>query len=160
MKSLTIGDIITIMLLVILFTSALSGLFFGIYNYSKYADVEYRIEQLETDASELREAMEVAIPERCFEVTLTAYTPTHGQTDSTPTVTATGAKAIPGRTAAVSRDLIPNLMGHKIYVHGYGVFVVNDVMAHSATGGIDLCVGDKKTALNIGRRQHIVVIVD
>lgn len=123
-------------------------------------NIKVQTEQIEADINELREAMEVAIPERCFEVTLTAYTPTAGETDDTPTITATGDKTIPGRTAAVSRDLIPNLMGHKIYVHGYGVFVVNDVMAQIITNGVDICVGDKKTALKIGKRKHIVVIVD
>lgn len=91
-------------------------------------------------------------------VTITAYSPRAKETDSTPNQTALMTKPIPGGTCAVSRDLI-HLLGKKIYVEGYGVFVVTDVMNKRWEYRIDLCM-NTQAAIKFGKQEANVVLLD
>lgn len=111
---------------------------------------------------ELRRVEEIAVlslEERYYSVTLTAYTANKVETDSTPWVTATMTKTRPGRTAAVSRDLLPYLLGRTIYIPGYGVWDVEDTMHERYTNSVDLCVGTAGQAKNFGRKTLVIVVL-
>ena len=92
-------------------------------------------------------------------VTLTTYTPTAEECDSTPLVTASGFKINEGnprrhRIIAVSRDLKRKYkFGTKLRIKGAGkydgTYTVRDVMNKRYTKRIDILVGkkDKQTKL-------------
>ena len=92
-------------------------------------------------------------------VTLTTYTPTVEECDSTPLITASGFKINEGnprrhRIIAVSRDLKRKYkFGTKLRIKGAGkydgTYVVRDVMNKRYTKRIDILVGksDKQTKL-------------
>lgn len=89
---------------------------------------------------------------------VTAYTLDLNETDNDPQHAADMSKPVPGRTAAVSRDLI-HLLGKKVYIPGHGVRVVNDLAAVDVTGTIDLLVGNKAEARKIGREVREVIVL-
>lgn len=75
-------------------------------------------------------------------VTVTAYQSDVNQTDSTPNITCINTKVGPG-TIAVSRDMFELLniaFGDKLYIMGYGVYVVNDIMNKRYTRSVDIWV--------------------
>lgn len=89
---------------------------------------------------------------------VTAYTLDLNETDNDPQHAADMSKPVPGRTAAVSRDLI-HLLGKKIYIPGHGVRVINDLAAVDVKGTIDLLVGNKAEARKIGREVREVIVL-
>jgi 3D (Asp-Asp-Asp) domain-containing protein len=89
---------------------------------------------------------------------VTAYTLDPKETDSDPSRAADMSRPVPGKTAAVSRDLI-HLLGKKIYIPGHGVRVINDLAAKNITGTIDLLVGNKVEACKIGREVREVIVL-
>lgn len=91
-----------------------------------------------------------------YVVTVTAYSPSVEETDHTPNKTALLQKPKPGKTCAVSRDLL-NYLGKKVYVYGYGVFEVNDLMNKRYKRRIDLCMG-KKDAIEFGKKEDIKIV--
>lgn len=91
-----------------------------------------------------------------YVVTLTAYSPSREETDKTPDKTAILEKPIPGKTCAVSRDLL-DYLGKKVYILGYGVFEVNDLMNRRYKRRIDLCMG-KKEAIEFGKKENVKVV--
>ena len=92
-------------------------------------------------------------------VTVTTYSITEGETDSTPLITASGFKINPNnpkrhRIIAVSRDLKRKYkFGTKLRIKGAGkydgTYTVRDVMNKRYTKRIDILVGksDKQTKL-------------
>lgn len=92
------------------------------------------------------------------DVTITAYSPSIAETDSTPNTTAIMESPVIGYTCAVSRDL-KYLLGKRIYIEGLGVFRVNDLMNKRYTKRIDLC-RNKESAVKFGVQKHSVVILD
>ncbi len=84
-------------------------------------------------------------------VVITAYTncPTETNQDD---FTALMEKPVSGWTVAVSRDLM-QFLGMKVYIEGYGVRYVNDLMNKRFTNSIDIYVGTKEEARNIGRTE-------
>lgn len=82
---------------------------------------------------------------RPLHVTVTHYTASADETDSDPDITAILERPRVGRTVAVSRDL-KHLLGKKIYLEGYGIRWVNDLMAKGAKMRVDVLVGTKKGA--------------
>jgi len=97
-----------------------------------------------------------------YKTTVTAYHPASGgiNSDSTPTKTCTMAKPIAGWTAAISTELVElGWLGQKIYLDGYGVFMATDRMAKGLTGKrVDICVGDKKTAIQYGKKEKVLTV--
>jgi 3D (Asp-Asp-Asp) domain-containing protein len=89
---------------------------------------------------------------------ITAYTLDPKETDSTPNQTAIMATPKAGKTAAVSPDL-SYLLGKKVYIAGHGVKVINDLTAVGIENTVDLLVGNKKQAKDIGRSMRKVVIL-
>lgn len=86
-------------------------------------------------------------------VTLTAYTARSSECDETPHVTAMMVKPRPGRTIAVSRDLFDDgwTFGRSVYIAGFGVFVVEDLMHRRHTQRIDILMGTVSEAREFGK---------
>lgn len=91
-----------------------------------------------------------------YMVTLTAYSPSREETDSTPNETAILEKPVPGWTCAVSRDLL-DYLGKKVYIFGHGIYEINDLMNQRYKRRIDLCMG-KKEAIEFGKKEDIKVV--
>jgi 3D (Asp-Asp-Asp) domain-containing protein len=94
-----------------------------------------------------------------FTAEITAYTLDPQETDNDPSHAADMTSPVPGKTAAVSRDLATKLLGKKIYIPGYGVRVVNDLTAAGKENTIDILVGSKKTAQKVGKSVKSVVLL-
>lgn len=83
-------------------------------------------------------------------VTLTCYQPVKAQCDSQPLVTADGSKinlkhlkADKIRWCAISRDLLylfPKGKPKKIYIEGFGIYEVRDVMNKRHTHRVDILI--------------------
>lgn len=95
-------------------------------------------------------------PVASITATVTAYTNRVKETNHDPTHTATMSRPIPGLTCAVSRDLI-HWLGGRIYIEGYGVWHVEDLMNARYERSIDLYMGNVKVAKEFGRQTLQVV---
>jgi len=92
-------------------------------------------------------------------VRVTAYHPKSKgiNSDSSPETTATMTKPRAGKTAAISSSLFKKgWLGKKVYIDGYGVFIIEDRMSKSLKGDrIDLCVGSKRVAQNFKTKDEV-----
>jgi 3D (Asp-Asp-Asp) domain-containing protein len=98
---------------------------------------------------------------RTLPVTLTAYSSTVDQCDSTPHITASQQSVRPG-VIAVSDDLVKEMglrFGQKVLIPGHGIFEVQDRMHPRWRRTVDIWVGDRKAALLFGRRQGTILWV-
>lgn len=95
-----------------------------------------------------------------IKATITAYSPCYNETDSTPTITAFMKKVKPGGIA-VSRDLLKMgwTPGKQVYIEGYGVFTINDVMNKRWKKRFDIFYPTKQHALNFGVKKNTPVIL-
>lgn len=91
-------------------------------------------------------------------MTVTAYTVSKSECDSTPNQTATMSKPVPGQTIAVSRDKT-HMLGRKVYIQNVGVYYVNDLMNQRFRNSIDICIGSKEEAQRFGVKQRKVVVL-
>jgi 3D (Asp-Asp-Asp) domain-containing protein len=98
-------------------------------------------------------------------VRVTAYHPKSKgiNSDSSPETTATMTKPRAGKTAAISSSLFKKgWLGKKVYIDGYGVFIIEDRMSKSLKGDrIDLCVGSRRVAQNFKTKDdvHATILV-
>jgi 3D (Asp-Asp-Asp) domain-containing protein len=122
------------------------------------------LHNLVTQQRKLNESVEriLQIQESKFQiVTLTAYHPASRglNSDSNPDKTATMRKPIPGRTAAISRELLALGWLGKIYIKDYGVWETTDLMGESVKGKqIDLCFPSRKEALKFGKKEEVFAV--
>ena len=95
------------------------------------------------------------------EVTVTAYTARVAECDADPGNTAMMVKPRPGRTVAVSRDLFEDgwTFGRSVYIAGFGVFVIEDLMNGRHRQAIDVLVGSVRDARRIGRGNRRAVLI-
>jgi len=112
----------------------------------------YIIDRIE----KLEKRIEKHEPEH-LKITLTAYTLRKKECNNDLENTATMLKPIPGYSCAVSVDL-KHLLGKKIYIYGYGVWYVNDLLNKRYKKSVDLLVWDIKTARKIGRKKDIEIV--
>jgi 3D (Asp-Asp-Asp) domain-containing protein len=122
---------------------------------------------MEIDMMEKKIEMEIKdiIPDI---VTVTTYSPTIEQTDSTPLVTASGFKINPNnpkkqRIVAVSRDLKKKYkFGKKIRITGIGklsgTYTIRDVMNKRYKKRVDILIGedDKQTSFKNAKLYAVV----
>ncbi len=95
-------------------------------------------------------------------VTVTAYTPSLEETDSTPFITASNKRVRSG-IIALSRDLERDLevkFGALIKLDGIGVYEFQDRMNRRIVRGVDIFMWKKTDALNFGRRTSKIYIVE
>ena len=127
-----------------------------ILNALEYVFLPYEctIQKFETTAEIIK--VDEVIPDI---VTLTTYSVTEAQTDSTPLITASGFKINPNnprghRIIAVSRDLKRKYkFGQKVRIEGAGkyngIYTIRDLMHHRWKNKIDILINpsDKHTKL-------------
>jgi len=92
-------------------------------------------------------------------VDITAYTARKEECDETPWFTAIMEKPVPGGTIAVSRDL-KYLLGRKVYIPGYGIRRVNDLMNERYSKRVDILVASVGEAYRHGVKKGKLVIID
>ena len=93
-------------------------------------------------------------------VTVTAYTPSKDECDNDPDITASMKQIRPG-TIAVSRDLFKAgwVFGKKVYIDGYGVFEILDLMHERWTKRIDIVMFSKAGARQFGKKDRIAALL-
>lgn len=94
--------------------------------------------------------------------TVTAYSSTElVQTPGEQLYTASSAKPREGMVA-VSRDLFKQgwVFGKKVYIKNHGVFIISDLMSQSKMKSVDIYMKDQGRALEFGKRQIEVVLLD
>ena len=87
---------------------------------------------------------------------LTAYTARPQECNDDVDNTAIMQTPVSGWTVAVSRDL-RGWLGKRVYIEGFGVRLVNDLMNARYTNAIDVLVADVPTAKRIGVRKNVLV---
>lgn len=94
-------------------------------------------------------------------LTVTAYSPRKKETDNTPTVTASMDTVRHGGVA-ISRDLFKRgwSFGKKIYIEGYGVYEINDLMNERFKNRIDIFMWDTNKAKKSGKKELVVALID
>jgi len=93
-------------------------------------------------------------------VTITAYSPRKGETDSTPFITASNKRVREG-IIALSRDLEEELelkFGDQIHIEGYGYFQFEDRMHKRKKKHVDIFMFETKRALKFGKQKGNLII--
>lgn len=101
----------------------------------------------------------VLAKKRAYAVTATAYSPRAQETDDTPWETATLTRCTEGRTIAVSQDHV-DWLGRRVYIPGYGVRVVEDLMNKRFTDRIDFFIENTAQAEAFGVKSLKVILLD
>jgi len=99
---------------------------------------------------------------RSLSVTVSMYTSRRCETDSTPWQTADMSNVRPG-IVAVSRDLMREhglRFGQRIFIAGYGVYEVRDVMNPRWERRVDLWCPDLKAAKLHGVNEAVMIWLD
>lgn len=130
----------------------------------KNADLEFRIAVAESRLLEKNKEISTLknVVESSFsgvrKVNLTAYTLSKDEC-SASLVPYLGDEAKPGETVGVSRDL-KSWLGRYVYIDGFGVRRVNDLMAPHKKNQIDILVSSKKEAREkVGLKKGVSVIL-
>lgn len=92
-------------------------------------------------------------------VTATAYSPVPEQTDSTPWETAILTRPVEGRTIAVSQDHV-DWLGRKVYIPGYGVRYVEDLMNARFKDRIDFFIESTREAADFGVKKLQIILLE
>lgn len=127
-------------------------------------DVEDQIRKLRLEVArvegELNAFKVIALKKkRAYWVDATAYSASVDETDSTPRETATLTQVQEGRTLAVSQDHV-DWLGRRVYIPGYGVRVVEDLMNKRFTDRIDFFIEGKARATAFGKKRLQVILLD
>jgi 3D (Asp-Asp-Asp) domain-containing protein len=93
---------------------------------------------------------------KAVKVKATAYSLDRRQCNDDLKNTATMSKPTPGWTVAVSRDL-QHLLGETVYIEGYGIRKIEDLMNPRFTKKIDLLMPDKQSALDFGVKDLTII---
>ena len=94
-----------------------------------------------------------------WEVEISAYTARPQETNWDYKNTSIMEDPIPGWTMAVSPDLF-FLLGKRVYIPGYGVRYVNDLMNRRYEKTIDILVGTVHQAEEIGRHEGKLILIE
>jgi|GEM_PF-5125084 len=96
-----------------------------------------------------------------IEVTVTAYSPSKTETDSSPYITAFNKKVKPG-TIAVSRDLFLAgwTPGRKVYIYQIGVFEIADLMHRRKSNHLDIFFWTRDQAIQFGIKKSRAILLD
>lgn len=95
-------------------------------------------------------------------LTVTAYSAAELlQSEEQQLLTASLTKPKEG-AVAVSRDLFKQgwVFGKKVYIKDHGIFVITDLMGSSKNKSVDIFMNDHGRALQFGKRQIEVVLLD
>jgi len=95
-------------------------------------------------------------------LTVTAYSAVElTQSEDQQLLTASLSKPKEG-AVAVSRDLFKQgwVFGKKVYIKNHGVFIITDLMGGSKNKSVDIFMNDHGRALQFGKQQIEVVLLD
>jgi 3D (Asp-Asp-Asp) domain-containing protein len=97
--------------------------------------------------------------EEAKELNISAYTSSEDETDRSPDITAFNKKLVPG-TVAISRDLLWEgwRPGMKVYIEGYGVYTIADLMNKRFKQSIDIYMPDKQKAKSIHGKVMVMLL--
>jgi 3D (Asp-Asp-Asp) domain-containing protein len=128
----------------------------GIFNLGLSFHNLYMNKEIHSANIEYRESI-VPMQYVSANMVLSAYTNAKNETNEDNTNTAIMEDIVVGWSCAVSRDYM-HWLGGRVYIKGYGVRYVNDLMNERYKKGIDICVGTKKEAKRIGRVENVKVV--
>ena len=148
-------------------------LFFGVQNWqltNQINNILVQKERLESEVlirkqlmQETHDLYQKIIAERdkikSVEVDITAYTARKEECDETPWFTAIMEEPVPGWTVAVSHDL-KYMLGKRVYIKGFGVRRVNDLMNSRYTKRVDILVPTVALARKIGVQTSTIVMLN
>lgn len=152
--------VISVILTILMITSVLTILYDSKDNMEKLQKelIQCKIEY-ERYKSKLHEVKKESREKSYYEnIIITAYSASIEETNNDPENTAIMESPVVGYTCAVSRDLI-YLLGKKIYIHGIGVFRVNDLMNKRYDKRVDICL-TKGNAITFGIKKADIVVID
>ena len=136
------------------------------YNKSEIKSYQNTIEELKFDKILLKDEIIILNTilyayqiQNSYNVELTAYTARPQETNSDPGNTAIMERPIPGWTIAVSQDL-KHLLGKRVYIPGFGVRRVNDLMNVRYSKRIDILVGCVSYARQIGLQETEMILIE
>lgn len=170
------SSIASIVLLLFIFNITLSSAYFSVIKFDRALEADYLGGDSAPAASDNLEAtmeksnnVQAALPEiksgaeeikvkKIIKKTITAYSSSPDETDSTPFITARNTRVRDGIVAANSlafgvKIMIPEIFGEKI-------FVVEDRMHQRYGNRIDIWMPSKKMALEFGKKFAEVHIID
>ena len=120
---------------------------------SKVNDLDYKNKKARNLLSEVFDRDMISFTVASTRVTVTAYSATEAETDSTPETTADMTSSRIG-LLAVSRDMLDYLdYGQVVVLPSLGVFRVSDTMAKRFTRRVDILHSSAKAARIFGRRE-------
>lgn len=93
-----------------------------------------------------------------YKVDVSFYTLSPDETDNSPEKGALNTRLIVGKDVAVSRDLL-FLLGKKVYIEGFGIRTVSDVMHKRYKNRIDILVSNKKLAKKLGVKRNVKLVI-
>jgi len=99
---------------------------------------------------------------RSTAITITAYSSTADQCDSTPHLTAS-AQPVRVGILAVSRDLIEEMglsFGQRVLLPGYGLFEIRDLMHPRWRRKVDIWESDREAARLFGKQKGTLIWMD
>lgn len=112
-------------------------------------DLQPKVDELKRENKSLKLVVESYKSNSTYTVDISSYTASENETNSRPDQTSMMESPISGWTIAVSNDL-KHLLGKRVYVEGFGVRRVNDLMNNRYNSRVDILVGTKKKAREIG----------
>ena len=130
---------------------------------SAVSDLELLASEIERDDAILKTIFgefDRSRPMLTLPVTVTCYTSRVKETDSTPHTTASGSLVSRG-IVAVSRDLLSEVglsYGQRVFLDGYGIFVVTDTMNSRHRRRVDIWTGDLKAAKLHGKNEQVAMM--
>lgn len=115
---------------------------------------------MKQDSNRLIEIEKILLSKDARSVTITAYMPNKAECGGDFEVTASMKKVKPGMVA-VSRDLLELgwTFGKKVYISGFGVYRIADLVSEEHTNRIDILVFSKRDINNIGMRRNVIASI-
>ena len=130
--------------------------------YARTATLESQLETVEGQLQQTRDILDNVFGQpvepdelQTVQVTITAYSSTVDQCDSTPYIAASN-KPVRVGTLALSRDLLKEFgieYGQRVLIPGYGIFEVRDTMNARWQRRVDIWESDRQAARMFGKQQ-------
>lgn len=130
---------------------------------SAVADLEVLVAEIKRDdaiLSTIFGKFERSSPIYTMPVTVTCYTSRVQETNANPYETASGSLVSRG-IVAVSRDLLEEIglsYGQRVFLDGYGIYVVTDTMNSRHRRRVDIWTGDLQAAKLHGKKDSVAMM--
>jgi len=148
--------------------AALTSFTAGKYISDKFSQYDYiiaRQQEIISDLTKQVSSLTVELKSLKYKnyviATVTAYSPSIRECDSTPYTTAF-LKRVQPKYVAISRDLLRQgwSPGRKVYIEGIGVKIIGDLMSPKVKGPhVDVFMWRKEDALKFGKSKRYVFLM-